>query len=727
MKKFNRYILSSILCTCLTACNSGGSSNNIATNSTEESKELNWRFSWSSPIASLFQKGLGWYVTIQNDSDYTYVVQAISGSSRINGEDTWEEDTELDRSTTIPPHTVKVIYGESYKSGPKSFNLSTSDGTIRNQVITLHKDRENQSDDFYITNDTYQMRGEAVFNHGAKNSLKTAATIAVILGDILLIAGGEVAAEKISQRVTSRALIKDLATQTSQIEELITKEKIAVRAPIQSQLDKVSNDLSRLQNSLKPSLQSEEITLEQVLGKSNINTKIKQLTQLQRELSSTLAQQERMLNNNAEINAFNAYAGYCNQRFDLNLSDAEIKQLGEYLRKLYNANMNTNRLHLEIQNFNNQIATQRANPASNLQITRSSLQDFKIKSELARNSINDIVKSGYIVPTSTKILGAAVGGLFGAGATYGVINSFDAAGKDAVLTSIQIDNSGIGNVGSFNNAPVDEYLVSCDNLGGESDTTIAMCKDNNNKPQISTLNLKLNLREKENIVNNNGYIQGSDQYHKYCSYSYNDNGVIYALCDSDDKLLKLDYSHDCAKNAEIKYDNGNLVCSKYRYQYLNSCTSVDVPTPVQGMITAQCKDEKGILHDGFTVLDSTLCASGSDIINRNANLICAKYKSNIPHGSYLDNCTIGYYESRIGTADYGVIGANCSDKNGIMEFQQLNYLKECAPNSTISISPNGYLRCDQYEHYLTATDVANLRIAGKDAELKRLFDLGKIQ
>lgn len=686
MKKINQYLLG-ILCTCLTACNSGGiqtSKNASSELSNVESKELNWRFDWKNPVASLFQKGLGWYVTIQNDSDYTYIVKAIPGSSRLNGEDTWEEDTELDRSTTIPPHTTKVIYGESYTSGPKSFSLTTNDGAIKNQTITLHKDR---NDDFYITNDSYQTRGEAIFNHGAKKSLKSASTIVILISDVAMIFGGaflgEEAATKLTTRAAVREALKDFSLkEVNSIPELVSSKRKDLLTILQSRLLKFQGNPEKTQ-----------ILNGQIKNIDNIATK-----QIMEDVAIEY-----------------------NQRFGLNLTREEVVNLSTYFDKLYQANKNVNLTNASIRKLSG-IQNLGTNP-------QSLLQQLKLASKSATEQISQIIKSGYIVPNSTKVVGAAIGGLFGTGASYGVINSLDIAGKDAVFTSLQINNMGTANVGSFNNTPVGEYLTNCDNLGSESDTTIAMCINKENKPQISLLNVKLNLRSKENIVNKNGVIQGGDQYHDHCSYTYNDNGVIYALCDSDDKLLELNYQHDCADGAEVRYENQRLVCSKYRYQYLNSCIPVSVGQPegVFGMVTAQCKGDDGVLHNGFSTLDSNLCAPGSDILNRNGSLICGEYASWIPKGDYLNRCSIGFYSRDPHAQDYGVIGATCQDSKGVFDFVTLDYLNECVTRSTISVSPRGYLRCDTYIEYLTTDEVVKLHENGEEQELKRLWDLGKIK
>jgi len=725
-----------MLCGGLLACNSGGSqtpkNDNVDLNNVE-SKELNWRSGWAAPIASFFQKGLGWYVSIQNDSDYTYIVKAIPGSSRLNGIDTWEEDTELDRSTTIPPHTTKVIYGESYTSGPKSFSLTTTDGVIKNQTITLHKDMD---DEFYITNDSYKTRGEAIFNHGAKNSFKSASTITVLIADVAMIFGGafigEEAATKLSTRAAVRAALKDFSIKEAAVlPEALQIQKNELLTQLQSKLSTLKDSVKTLSNKSPSSLTSEETNL-LLTSKVEFANLEKQITGVEELVTE------------AEMNKI---AATYNLSMNLNLNAADLNALSNQFGRLYNANKNVVLTSEKIQKLNFLMSD--VNPQqsvggagnvkgyfhfsdyipNNILKAETRLKEFKLESKLATEMISKIIKSGYIVPTSTKVLGAAIGGLFGTGASYGVINSFDIAGKDAVFTSLQIKNTGIANVGSFNDTPVGEYLLSCDNLGSESDTTIAMCKKKGTEPQISMLNVKLNLRSKENIVNKNGAIQGGDQYHEHCSYTYNDNGVIYALCDSDDKLLKLNYQHDCADNAEIRFEDNRLVCSKNRYQYLDSCIPVSVKQPdgIVGMVTAQCKGENGVLHDGFSTLDSSLCAPGSDIQNLNGSLICGQYASWIPKGEYLSRCSIWFYSRDPHAKDYGVIGATCPDDKGVFDFVKLNYLNECFTGSTISVSPRGYLRCDTYMDYLTTAEVVKLHEKGEDQELKRLWDLGKIK
>ena len=130
----------------------------------------------------------------------------------------------------------------------------------------------------------------------------------------------------------------------------------------------------------------------------------------------------------------------------------------------------------------------------------------------------------------------------------------------------------------------------------------------------------MNLRPQEEIINNDGVIQGADQYHEYCSYGYNIDGIISAVCKDTitittaPKLQQLDYAHDCAAGAEVRFENNRLICSKNRYQYLDSCIPVEVQQPVDNRVTtAQCKGSNGVLREGYSSLDSKLCANGSPL------------------------------------------------------------------------------------------------------------------
>lgn len=709
-----------MLCGGLIACNNGGSqvpmNDNPELNSAE-SKELNWRFSWSAPITSIFNKGLGWYVMIQNDSDYSYTVKAIPGSSRVKGTDTWEEDTELDRETIVEPHTSKVIHGESYTDGPKSFKLTASGAKVREQIITLHKDRTGDNFDFYITNDTSHSIGEAVFNHGADRTLQAPATIASLVGDAIAIIGGAVIGEEVAKRIATRSAFREMMKDYSVKEASVLPERIAAREASlldgQPGLKQAINDLEYIRSveSPKPLTSAQQIQsklLPDVINKGKSEIQTNAIKQVSEEVAEEY-----------------------NVRYGLNLNRVDLSEFKDYLRYLYTANDATKQHRMALQILNRAIY----NPLrteGNLRTLEQGLKDSVLHSAKAKAYLNQAFKtSGFVVPTSTRVFGVAIGALFGSGASaFWTLNVLDIAGKDAVFTGVQVDNSGLAKVGQFNDAPVGPYLISCDNLGTDesSNTTMAVC-NHNKQLNVSFLNVNLNLRPHETIVDKDGEIQGSDQYHDYCSGSYIVNGIIYALCKTDTKaeakLELLDYAHDCADGAEVRYEEQRLVCSKYRYQYLKSCTPITVTQPegINGMITAQCKGENGVLHEGFTTLDSKLCASGSDIINKDASLICASYRSDIPQGSYLQSGGVDFYDRKTSYPYASTLAASCKDSTGYVSQVTLDYVKECEIGSTVSLSPKGYLRCDTYQHYL----VTDLHNKGKVMELQRLLDLGKIQ
>ncbi|MBX9890453.1 MAG: hypothetical protein K2X94_04240 [Amoebophilaceae bacterium] len=716
-------LILSMLCGGLIACNNGGSqvpmNDNPELNSAE-SKELNWRFSWSAPITSIFNKGLGWYVMIQNDSDYSYTVKAIPGSSRVKGTDTWEEDTELDRETIVEPHTSKVIHGESYTDGPKSFKLTASGAKVREQIITLHKDRTGDNFDFYITNDTSHSIGEAVFNHGADRTLQAPATIASLVGDAIAIIGGAVIGEEVAKRIATRSAFREMMKDYSVKETSVLPARIAEREASlldkQTGLKQAINDLEYIRSleSPKPltsAQQQQSKLLPDIINKGKFEIHTAALDQVSEEVA-------------AEYNA----------RYGLNLSRGDLSKFKGYLSYLHNANNVTKQHRRALQTLNDE-ANQHLIPirtTDNLASLEKVLKDSMRRSSEAKIFFNKVFKaSGFVVPTSTRVFGVAIGALFGSGASaFWTLNVLDIAGKDAVFTGVQVDNSGLAKVGQFNDAPVGPYLMSCDNLGTDesSNTTMAVC-NHNKQLNVSFLNVNLNLRPHETIVDKDGEIQGSDQYHDYCSGSYIVNGIIYALCKTDTKaeakLELLDYAHDCADGAEVRYEEQRLVCSKYRYQYLKSCTPITVTQPegINGMITAQCKGENGVLHEGFTTLDSKLCASGSDIINKDASLICASYRSDIPQGSYLQSGGVDFYDRKTSYPYASTLAASCKDSTGYVSQVTLDYVKECEIGSTVSLSPKGYLRCDTYQHYL----VTDLHNKGKVMELQRLLDLGKIQ
>ncbi|MBP7781344.1 MAG: hypothetical protein KA049_00175 [Burkholderiales bacterium] len=682
----------------LAACNSGGTNTGMANSTTNtdntqqnstENKELNWHFSWSTPFASLAQKGLGWSIVIQNDSDYTYLAQAITGSSKINGTDTWEEDTELDSANEIAPHTTKVIYAESFTNGPKSFKLTTTSGPVHEQIITLHKDLlEANSNDFYMTNDTYHTRGEAVFNHGAKRSMATGATAAFIVADLIGLLGGAAIGEEIGNDIATRAA--SIAAR----DDLISANLFIQKA----NLDYI--------NMINKETLGWEDRMTKIEDKITNQDRVNYLTQrLQSQYPKMTDKQLKLLVSNYYINRI-SYA-IVNMRQDL--EDARV------FAKTYRRAIGT-RTRPQIQVNDN------ANDALTQAIVRNN-DVFKL---------NDLIGAvGYVASPQTIAIYRSIGGLFGAGAIFGISSTLDIAGKDRVLTSLQIDNSGIGNVGQMNDAPVSDYLVTCNNLGTESDVTVALCKNTANETQLSMLNVKLNLHLQEGIVNNNGVIQGADQYHDYCSYGYNVNGVISAVCkensNAEAQLQQLDYAHDCADGAEVRFENNRLICSKNRYQYLDSCTPVEVQQPVDDIVTtAQCKGNNGVLREGYSSLDPKLCANGSDIINRDGTLICAQYKPEIPQGSYLNTCRVDFFD-QVTTYPYSsTLAASCEDNTGYVSHITLDYLNECVAGSSVSLSSKGFLRCDRYKHYLTTDEVVNLHTQGQDMELQRLYDLGKI-
>jgi hypothetical protein len=472
-----------MLCGGLIACNNGGSqvpmNDNPELNSAE-SKELNWRFSWSAPITSIFNKGLGWYVMIQNDSDYSYTVKAIPGSSRVKGTDTWEEDTELDRETIVEPHTSKVIHGESYTDGPKSFKLTASGAKVREQIITLHKDRTGDNFDFYITNDTSHSIGEAVFNHGADRTLQAPATIASLVGDAIAIIGGAVIGEEVAKRIATRSAFREMMKDYSVKEASVLPERIAAREASlldgQPGLKQAINDLEYIRSveSPKPLTSAQQIQsklLPDVINKGKSEIQTNAIKQVSEEVAEEY-----------------------NVRYGLNLSRVDLSEFKDYLRYLYTANDATKQHRMALQILNRAIY----NPLrteGNLRTLEQGLKDSVLHSAKVKAYLNQAFKtSGFVVPT--------IGALFGSGASaFWTLNVLDIAGKDAVFTGVQVDNSDLAKVGQFNDAPVGPYLMSCDNLGTDesSNTTMAVC-NHNKQLNVSFLNVNLNLRPHETIV-----------------------------------------------------------------------------------------------------------------------------------------------------------------------------------------------------------------------------------
>ena len=205
------------------------------------------------------------------------------------------------------------------------------------------------------------------------------------------------------------------------------------------------------------------------------------------------------------------------------------------------------------------------------------------------------------------------------------------------------------------------------------------------------------------------------------------DGKLSAECNTNNQQ-KLNTSlniHNCIQPTDIFNDNGVLRCGKYRYSFMKSCNIVDKYT-TDSNIAAECTDDNNVLH-GFSSLLVANCAKDSDILNKNGTLICANYTAKMPKGNYLDSCNISYYEQDPNnTADYGTLSAMCW-QDGNYQTKQINYLKECASGSSVSISPKGYLRCDTYQNYITTDEVVDLHNKGQDMELQRLWDLGKIQ
>ena len=680
MFKKNKFIIILVCCTSLFACTGSGSANAINPNNGGKNQSLD--FSWTCPTCALTQKNLGWSIVIQNDSDYTYTVQAVPDSSLLNGHYSWENNTELDSETEVPAHEVRVIYGESI-SDPvqKSFRITNTQGTTIEQIITLHKDDSHNN--YQITNDTYKTSGLAIFNHGAAKSMAAGATTAFIVADLVGLLGGAAIGEEISNKVATRA-----AYNTAR-DDLI-KANLFINKTNMEYMDMISK---------------EKLSYEERMTKLTDN-----LTNEERVnyLSQRLQSQYAMTDKQAKLLVSHYYT---------NKVSSAILDMQQTM---------SNR-RLLVRNYRKEIGVRMK--------FKDDVNDTLIKTIVANNDVfklNDLFGAlGYVSSPQTIAIYRAIGGLFGAGAVFGISNTLEIAGKDRVLAPIEIDETGVAHVGQINNTPAGNYLVTCNNLGSESDVSVALCKNGANKTQLSMLNVKLNLRPQEEIVNNNGFIQGADQYHDYCSYGYNVNGVINAACKenptAEAQLQQLDYAHDCADGAEVRFENNRLICSKNRYQYLDSCLPVEVQQPVDGIVTAQCKGSNGVLHDGYSSLDSKLCANGSDIINRDGALTCAQYKPEIPQGSYLSTCHVDFFE-QVTTYPYSsTLAASCEDSAGYVSHTTLDYLNECVAGSSVSLSSKGFLRCDIYQHYLTTDEVVDLHNKGQDMELQRLYDLGKIQ
>ena len=677
MLKKNKFIITLVCCTSLFACNGTGSANSSNPNSGGTNQSLD--FSWTCPTCALTQKNLGWSIVIQNDSDYPYTVQAVPDSSLFNGHYSWENNTELDSETKVPAHDVRVIYGESISDpAQKSFRITNTQGTTIEQIITLHKD--DSHDNYQITNDTYKTSGLAIFNHGATKSMATGATKAFIVADVVGLLGGAAISEDIGSDVAKREAFYNAERDLLNIYKFIGKTSEEYTAINTGKATATIIDNERtvfLKNALMlahPTMTDEQAGL--LVDHYCIQDIRKAMVYF------------RMETREAFLNNYNYFAGKV--------------PIGE-----------TGRLANDLD-------------ASNV----------KFFAAITKNSSNAQLDAligaiGYVASPQTIAIYRAIGGLFGAGAVFGVSNTLSIADKDRVLAPIEIDETGVAQVGQMNNTPAGRYLVTCNNLGSESNVALALCNDKNHHQKLSMLDVSMNLRPQEEIVNNNGVIQGADQYHDYCSYGYNVNGVISAVCkensNAEAQLQQLDYAHDCADGAEVRFENNRLICSKNRYQYLDSCTPVEVQQPVDDIVTtAQCKGNNGVLREGYSSLDPKLCANGSDIINRDGTLICAQYKPEIPQGSYLNTCRVDFFD-QVTTYPYSsTLAASCEDNTGYVSHITLDYLNECVAGSSVSLSSKGFLRCDRYKHYLTTDEVVNLHTQGQDMELQRLYDLGKI-